>query len=434
MDETREANINKEREDVQEIPTTQESALSVSETEYSESDSAETAMQKPEEKKPRRRSWVAIVAAFAAGFAACIGVFAALTYGAGLGRIVPKADYDYYEDLSNKLGKYYVIMQMIDEDPLVKESSDKLIDDAVRDKISKLEDPYAAYFTKEEYEEFSKPFAAGYVGVGIVVEQTAEGVFAVQIFEGGPAESAGMQAGDKIVRIDDKEPTDIEDAVSRMMGDAGTKVTVTVLRDGTEHDLEMTRAEIDMPSVSHSVVEGHPDIGYIAVSVFADDTDDEFKKAVEDLEKQGIKKVILDLRDNGGGLTNTSISIADYLLPEGMIMSEVNKEGESTEYKSDAESAGIELAVLVNGNTASAAEILTAAIKENDGGKVIGTKTFGKGVTQLSRKFKDGTAIKMTVTEYLTPDGNHVQEKGIEPDIEAEGEEAMNRAIEELSD
>lgn len=416
MDETREEIINNETEDTKDVQT------------------AETAVQEPEKKEqPRRRRGVAIVAAFAAGFAACIGVFAALTYGAGLGRIVPKADYDYYEDLSSKLGKYYVIMQMIDEDPLVKEESEKLIDDAVRDKISKLDDPYAAYFTKEEYEEFSKPFEAGYVGVGIVVEQTAEGVFAVQIFEGGPAESAGMQAGDQIVSIDGKAPTDIEDAVSRMMGDKGTKVTVTVLRDGTEHDLEMTRAEIDMPSVSHSVVEGHPDIGYIAVSVFADDTDDEFKKAVEDLKKQGINKVILDLRDNGGGLTNTSISIADYLLPEGMIMSEVNKAGQNTEYKSDAESAGLEMAVLVNGNTASAAEILTAAIKENDGGKVIGTKTFGKGVTQLSRKFKDGTAIKMTVTEYLTPDGNHVQEKGIEPDIEAEGEEAMNRAIEELS-
>ena len=381
----------------------------------------------------RKRGLIRLLLAFAAGFAACIAVFAGLTYGAGMGRIIPKADYDYYEDLSNKYGKYYVIMQMVDEDPLVKESPSEITDEAIKEMLSKLDDPYAVYFTKEEYEEFSKHFDAGYVGVGIMVEQTADGIFAVQVFEGGPAESAGMQPGDQIIKVDGKAPADIDDAVSHMMGEEGTSVTVTVLRDGSEIDLKMKREEINMPSVDYSVVEGNPDIGHIALTVFADDTDEEFEAAVEALRKEGCDKFILDLRDNGGGLTNVSVDIADYLLPECRIMTEVNKSGEEKEYTSDSKSADLDMVVLVNENTASASEILTAAIQENDAGKVIGCTTFGKGVTQISRQFKDGTAIKMTVTEYLTPDGNHVQEKGIKPDIETTADDAMAAAIEELN-
>jgi carboxyl-terminal processing protease len=227
-------------------------------------------------------------------------------------------------------------------------------------------------------------------------------------------------------------PENIDDAVNRMTGEDGTKVTVTVKRDGKELDLKMTRAAIKLDSVGYAVSEDDSEVGYIRIAIFAEDTCDEFKNAVRELKKKGCSKFIVDLRDNGGGLTQSSIDIADYLLPECRIMTEIDKDGHEKEYKSEKSAADLDMVVLVNLNTASASEILTAAIKENDGGTVIGTKTYGKGVTQMSHQFNDGYAIKLTITEYLTPDGNHVQGKGIEPDIEASGEDILDKALEEL--
>ena len=384
-------------------------------------------------RKPARRGWLRMLLAFAAGFCACIGVFAAVMYGADYGRIVSKADYDYFVNLNNNFGKYNVIFDLIGEDPLVKETPEEITDAAVKEMVSELDDPYAVYFTPEEYKEFSKQFEGGYVGIGIVVLQTDDGLIVGQIFDDGPADKGGMEEGDEIIRVDGVTPENIEDAVARMTGEDGTDVTVTVRRDGKEIDLKMTRAEINIDSVSYSKLEDNPEVGYIHLMVFAEDSADEVKEAVEELQKQGCDKFILDLRDNGGGMTNVSIDIADYLLPECRIMTEINKKGEKTEYDSEESSADLDLVVLVNENTASASEILTAAIQENNAGKVIGTRTYGKGVTQVSRQFKDGSAIKMTVTEYLTPKGNHVHEKGIEPDIEATDENIMDKAIEELN-
>ena len=378
--------------------------------------------------------WLRFVLGFAAGFAVCIGVLAVLLYGVNMGRIIPAGDYDYYEDLSNKYGKYYVIMDMIGEDPLTDKKPEDITEDSIKEIVDNLGDPYAAYFTPEEYKDFTKHFEADYVGVGIMVEQTEDSVVVNQVFEDGPAHKAGMKAGDIILKVDGTAPEDLDDAVSRMTGEEGTEVTVTVGRGGREIDLEMTRARIDMASVAYDVSDEDPEVGYIRVLVFAEDTDKEFEEAIKRLQDKGCDKFIVDLRDNSGGLTDVSINMADYLLPECRIMSEISKDGTEKVYDSEKSSADLDMVVLVNENTASASEILTAAIKENDAGKVIGTKTFGKGVTQITRQFKDGSAIKMTVTEYLTPDGNHVQEVGIEPDIEASDEDIMDKAIEALND
>jgi carboxyl-terminal processing protease len=241
-----------------------------------------------------------------------------------------------------------------------------------------------------------------------------------------------MQAGDEIIRVDGVVPENIDDAVSRMTGEEGTKVTVTVKRGDKEIDLKMKRAAINLDSVAYSVSDKDPKVGYITIAVFAEDTADEFKEAVKELQDKGCDKFIVDLRNNGGGLTHASLDIADYLLPECMIMTEINKDGSEKEYKSDKSAADLDMVVLVNENTASASEILTAAIKDNKAGTVLGTKTYGKGVTQMSRQFTDGYAIKLTITEYLTPNGDHVQGKGIEPDIEATDEDILDKAMEEL--
>lgn len=385
------------------------------------------------EKKERNRGALALLGGFAAGFAACLAVFAVAIYVAHLGRIIPEADYDFYDDLSNKYGKYYVIMEMIGEDPLVEEPPEPFTDEYIKEMIRGLDDPYAEYYTPEEYNAFTSHFEGSYSGVGILVGATEEGLNVVQVYEDGPAYEAGMKAGDLIIRVDGKTPESLDDAVSKMKGKEGTDVTITVDRDGTEIDLKMTRKEIDLDSVGYTVNEDDPEIGYIRITMFADDTDEEFKEAVEDLQKQGCKKFILDLRENGGGLTDASIEIADYLLPECKIMTEISKDGTEKVYKSKKSSADLDMVVLVDENTGSASEILTAAIKENNAGTVIGTTTYGKGVTQITRQFRDGSAVKLTVTEYLTPEGHHVQGNGIEPDIEATGDDILDKAIEELS-
>jgi carboxyl-terminal processing protease len=184
--------------------------------------------------------------------------------------------------------------------------------------------------------------------------------------------------------------------------------------------------------VEYKVYEGHPDVGYISISTFRKDTAKDFKLAVRDLEAEGCDKFIIDLRENGGGLTNESLKIADYLLPACRIMTETTKNGKETVHNSKASSADLNCVVLVNGNTASASEILSAAIQDNDAGTIIGSKTFGKGVTQVTKKFRDGSAIKITSTEYFRPSGDKVNGVGITQDIETDDSGAMDKALEVL--
>ena len=372
------------------------------------------------------------LAAFLAGFAVCIALLCILTYGFGLGRIMSKGDWDYYSKLDDNYGKYAEIMRMIGEDPLSQAVPEEISDDVLREIVASTGDPYAQYFTAEEYEQFSKTYTGGYVGIGIGVEFSEGEVIVMTVYDGGPADGAGMEPGDVILRVDGVEPKDLDDAVARMTGKKNTEVTVTVRRDGKEMDLTMTRDEIDINSVGYAVSEDDPSIGYIRITVFSKNTDKEFKSAVKDLKSKGCEKFILDLRDNGGGLTEISVRIADYLLPACKIMTDVTKSGSETVYNSDESSADLKLVVLVNENTASASEILTAALKENNAATVIGSRTYGKGVTQISRMFSDGSAAKLTVSEYLTPKGNHVNDKGIEPDIEATDDDILDKALGEL--
>ena len=370
---------------------------------------------------------------FVLGFLTCLALLAVIYKFQTFGRFVPQNSFDYYKELEENYGKYNEILRMIDEDPIATAQPGEIDDAKLKELVAGIGDPYAQYFTAEEYKEFERTYAGDYVGIGIAVTDEEGKVVIKTVMEGGPAEDAGMQAEDVIISVDGAKPKDSSDAVSMITGESGTAVTVTVDRDGEEIEFKMNRTKIDHDSVSYKVLEDSPEIGYIEISSFIKDTAKDFKLAVRDLKKEGCKKFIIDLRNNGGGLTDESIEIADYLLPACKIMSENTKEGTETVYNSKASSADIDFVMLTSMNTASASEILAGAIQDNKAGLIIGEKTYGKGVTQLTRKFKDGSAVKITITEYFRPSGKTVNGEGITPDIEVPAEEALDAAIKELS-
>ena len=392
----------------------------------------EPVKKKPEPKKKKGRT-LGLLISFILGAMACFGAILLCTQVLELGRFIPDGDYDYYTDLDKSYGKYYKIMEMIKQDPIAESVPEEISDEQLKEIVSSIGDPYAEYYTAAEYAELEKRFMGDYVGVGIGVVQDGENIVIKTVFDDTPAAEAGIMVEDVIVMVDGETPANVDEAVGMITGEAGTKVRLTVRRGEETLDFDLTRQKIDTDSVAYSVVEGHPEIGYINITSFIKGTDDDFKMAVKDLKSQGCTKFVLDLRDNGGGLTDPSIEIADYLLPACKIMSENTKDGTETVHNSDASSADLEMVILVNENTASASEILTAALQDNNAGTVIGTKTYGKGVTQLMHKFSDGSAVKITVTEYFRPNGETVNGIGITPDIEAEGEEVFEEVLKELA-
>lgn len=372
--------------------------------------------------------------AFLLGVLCCLILTLLATKVFGLGHFITSDQYDELSELDETLIKYCRIVKMIEDDPLVKGDPKELNEGMLKQLVANTGDPYAEYFTAEEYEQREKRYAGEFVGIGIGTVQDGDRILIKTVLEDSPAEDAGIKEGDEIVSVDGKTPEDVDDAIDMVSGKAGTRLTLTVRRDGELIDFTVNRAKIEMDSVGYFVVDDHPDIGYIGVASFIKSTDEDFRMAVKDLKAKGCDKFIIDLRNNGGGLTDQSIKIADFLLPECRIMSEKTKSGKETVYNSDASSADLDMVIVVNGNTASASEILTAALQDNGAGKVIGSKTYGKGVTQTVKPFKDGSAVKYTITEYFRPNGETVNGIGITPDIEVEEDQALLTALEELED
>ncbi len=386
-----------------------------------------------DERRSGIKPGIIILLSFMFGVIVSLAGLALCTHAFDAGRFVTNDIYDYYVDLDKSYGKYYEIMKMIGEDPIATADPEEISDAELKEIVSNIGDPYAVYYTASEYAEIEKRYMGDFIGVGIMVTMDDDkNIVIMSVIEDTPAAEAGIKAEDIIVKVDGKKPADVDDAVQMITGEAGTKVKITVRRGDETIDFDLLRQKIETDSVAYDVLEDHPEIGYINITSFIKGTDDEFKSAVKELEAKGCTRFILDLRDNGGGLTDPSIEIADYLLPACKIMSESTKDGSETIHNSDASSADLDMVILVNGNTASASEILAAALQDNKAGTVIGTKTYGKGVTQILQKFSDGTAVKLTVTEYFRPNGKTVNGIGITPDIEAEGEEVLDEALREL--
>jgi carboxyl-terminal processing protease len=290
--------------------------------------------------------------------------------------------------------------------------------------VAGVGDPYTTYMSKEEFEDFQTETTGRYAGIGVVVsvDQTDQLITVVSPFEGSPGAEAGLIPGDKIIKVNDFEVTgdDLNEAVSMMKGPAGTKVKLTVYRKSEfkTFDVEITRANIDYPTVSHKMLDGN--IGYIKIVSFDEVTYDQFMTAYKDLTSKGQKGLIIDLRNNPGGLLSIVTKIADQLLPEGMIVYTEDKNGKKDTYLSDANEIKVPLVILVNQNSASASEILSGAVKDHNKGKLVGTTTFGKGLVQSIYPLGDGSAIKITISKYYTPSGVCIQGIGIEPDYVVE--------------
>ncbi|WP_304944094.1 S41 family peptidase [Vallitalea guaymasensis] len=298
-----------------------------------------------------------------------------------------------------------------------------------------LEDPYTEYYTKKEYESFMESTSGSYEGIGAVVtynEETKE-LMIVSPFIGSPAEKAGLLPGDIVRKVDDKniKGLTMEDVVANMIrGKKGTKVTLSIYResDNSNMDLEIKRDVITMPTVSHEMLDDK--IGYIRITGFEEVTYDQFKEALYDLEAQEQKGLIIDVRNNPGGLLNIVIDMADELLPKGLIVYTEDKNGYREQASSDEEHKFTKpLVVLANENSASASEILTGAIKDSGIGTVVGTTTFGKGLVQRIFPLEDGSAVKVTISKYYTPSGNYIHGKGIEPDVKIELPEELKKEL-----
>lgn len=291
--------------------------------------------------------------------------------------------------------------------------------------IEGLGDPYSVYYDEEETKQMSESLSGEFGGVGALMSQDREtGVITVlQVYDGSPAQEAGMRDGDTLYKVEGEEVTgeDLSDVVSKVKGEKGTQVTLTVLRadTGEEEELTITRDTIEAQTVSCEMKEGN--VGYIRITEFDTVTYEQYKEALEDLEDQGMERLIVDLRSNPGGNLDTVCDILDLMLPEGLIVYTEDKNGEREEYTSDEENQFDKpLVVMMNGYSASASEIFAGAIQDYGLGQIVGTQSYGKGVVQSVFDLQDGTSVKLTIAEYFTPNGRSIDGEGITPDVEVE--------------
>lgn len=305
-----------------------------------------------------------------------------------------------------------------------------------------LGDPYSVYYTKDEYTKLMESTSGEYCGIGAYVSQNTETkvITITKAFKNGPADKAGVKDGDVITKVDGKDVSseDVDKVVSMMKGDKGTKVKLTVYRQSVKKyvDVTITRGEVKVPTVAHKMLDKKNKIGYIQISEFDTVTADQFSSALSSLKKQGMKKVIFDLRNNPGGSYEGVCKILDEILPEGTIVYTKDKYGNEEKQTSDAKCLDMLIVVLQNKNSASASEIFAGAIQDFGVGTIVGTQSFGKGIVQQIIPLTDGSAVKITIEDYYTPSGKNIHGKGITPDvkIEANGKTdvQLNKALEVL--
>lgn len=330
---------------------------------------------------------------------------------------ISAAEYENYQRIKKNYGQLDQLQKLIEERYYIPVDQEKLYQGIYKGLFAGIGDPYSAYLTKKEYDDLKIATSGEYEGIGVTIAPDKQGLInVVAPIDDTPAFKAGIKPEDKILAVDGVayNGETIDAAASAMRGEGGSSVKLTLLRGEETLELTIKRAKITMETVKSEVLEGS--IGYIRISAFEKHTAENFKKSLRNMEISGVKGLVIDLRDNPGGLVDVSIQIADALLPEGTITYTEDRQGERYYYKSDPNATEIPFVVLVNGGSASASEIVAGAIKDHKAGAIVGTTTYGKGIIQEIVALGNGDATKLTIMQYFSPDEKIIHEKGVEPD------------------
>jgi len=325
-----------------------------------------------------------------------------------------------WDKVSRKSNQLY---NTIDDYYLNEIDNNKIQDGIYKGMVDSLGDQYTVYYTADEYKQFTTASSGTYCGIGVTVSQnvTTGAITIVKTFKKGSGAEEGMLPGDMIYKIEGKkiEGLELSKVVSKIKGEEGTFVKVTVLRNGKEIEFNLERRKLEVDTVTSRMEEKDgKKIGYIAVSEFDEVTASQFKSALKELEKEGMKGLVIDLRDNPGGLLDVTCEMLDRMIKKGILVYTVDKNGKRVdEEATDNLSFDKPVAILVNGNSASASEVFSGAMKDYKAATLVGTNTFGKGIVQSIVPFEDGTAMKVTVSKYYTPNGVNIHGTGIKPDV-----------------
>ena len=299
----------------------------------------------------------------------------------------------------------------------------KLIDGAISGMVKTLDDPHSIYLDPKMYELMRSHTEGSFGGVGIVMGFKDNKITVISVMEGTPSETAGIKTGDEIIAVDGVPTSEIEpeEVVLHIRGEIGTDVTLKIRRAGEEDkDYVVRRATIQVHTVAGQMLPDTDGIGYIRIASFSEHTADEFKDAYRALENEGVKGMIIDLRENPGGLVTSCVAIANMVVPKGPVVSVVQKDGTREEYKSDLSEEKYPLVVLIDGNSASASEILAGALQDTGAATIVGETSYGKGSVQVILPLYDDDALKLTIAKYYTPSGRSIDGTGIEPDVRVE--------------
>ena len=328
-----------------------------------------------------------------------------------------------------KYGEYKklaILEKSIENDFYKKVDKEELINGALKGMFEATGDQYSQYYTKSEFEKLMEQTSGTFVGIGVVISPVEDEnlITVVAPMEGSPAEKSGIKPGDKILKVngEDVSSKQMDKALTLIKGKEGTTVNITIKRNNQVLDFDVKREKIINKTIEYKVIDDN--IGYVKIYSFDEHTYKDFTKALDKLEAKNIKGLVIDLRDNPGGLLNICEDIADEILDQNQVIVSVkNNKEKSKEYVSDnKKQLDLPIALLINSGSASASEILTGAIVDNGKGIAVGTTTFGKGLVQTVRQMRDGTGFKLTTAQYYTPSGAYINGKGIKPTIEEQDE------------
>lgn len=375
--------------------------------------------------KLKKKQFILMLAA-----AAAIGALAAVLLASAVlhvkgSRVVSASAYQDMKAAEEDCGTLYELRTAMAKQGLYPVDADSQMDAALKAAAASAGDPYTVYMTKKEAKKFQDAADGSVMGIGVFLTEEDGAVVISEIMAKSPAQAAGLKKGDRITAIDGKNVTSLTGARRALAGEKGTTVTLRYVRDGSSGTAKAVRSEVRTASVTGTALDSRT--GCIRILFFQKNTGKDFETELQALENQGLKNVIIDIRGNGGGSLSQAVSVADTLLPEGTIARLKRRNGKMKYFNSDENCTDLNYVLLVDSNTASAAELLAAAVKDNGGGKIIGETTYGKGVVQKLIRFRDGSALRLTVQEYFSPDGRKINGVGVKPDIAA-GSDAMEKA------